>query len=71
MSLKIGDVVQLKSGGPWMTVENGNYESNENKVKCYWFNRIGDQYEICFNWFYPDMLKGKLENLFDNKENKQ
>lgn len=31
--MKIGDVVQLKSGGPWMTVT----EVGEKKVICTWF----------------------------------
>lgn len=37
---KVGDVVQLKSGGPKMTIEDiGNYSfaGTEIKAKCVWF----------------------------------
>ena len=33
--IKVGDVVQLKSGGPLMTVS----EIISNKVKCEWFDK--------------------------------
>lgn len=33
--LKIGDVVRLKSGGPWMTIESE--PENEFLVECIWF----------------------------------
>jgi uncharacterized protein YodC (DUF2158 family) len=38
-SLKVGDVVQLKSGGPKMTIEHiGRYgTSSDAKAKCTWF----------------------------------
>ena len=35
MNLKIGDTVQLKSGGPIMTVEN----IEDNFVRCVWFEK--------------------------------
>jgi uncharacterized protein YodC (DUF2158 family) len=40
MDLKIGDVVQLKSGGPLMTIEDiGKYNySDKDKAKCIWFD---------------------------------
>jgi len=34
VDLKKGDVVQLKSGGPHMTVDQ---VSDGNKIKCIWF----------------------------------
>jgi uncharacterized protein YodC (DUF2158 family) len=37
---KVGDVVQLKSGGPKMTIEyigNYAYSGTEIKAKCVWF----------------------------------
>lgn len=42
--IKKGDLVQLKSGGPKMTVENvGNYGGMamgpENGAKCVWFEK--------------------------------
>lgn len=44
---KVGDVVQLKSGGPYMTVHDlGNYESSggpTNGAHCIWFtNSVKD-----------------------------
>lgn len=41
MELKCGDVVQLKSGGPLMTVvEIGKYGySEKNQAKCAWFDK--------------------------------
>ena len=35
MKFKVGDVVQLKSGGPSMTVQ----EITEEEALCVWFNR--------------------------------
>lgn len=47
--MKVGDVVRLKSGGPWMTVrrlkENGGYI-------------IGQ--EILTNWFDEGLLRGEF-----------
>ena len=42
--IKAGDVVQLKSGGPPMTVESiGNYELMEGpQANCQWFDRNGE-----------------------------
>ena len=49
---KTGDVVQLKSGGPEMTV--GSYdESNQKKVSCVWFVNS----EIKRNTFWEDQLE--------------
>ena len=36
MALKVGDIVQLKSGGPKMTVQSGT-EEEEGHVWCQWF----------------------------------
>lgn len=39
---QIGDVVQLKSGGPVMTVENPSFQSNPGPVvRCEWFDAKG------------------------------
>ena len=39
--LKIGDVVQLKSSGPWMTIESiylgQSRTADEGYAKCQWF----------------------------------
>lgn len=36
ISLKVGDVVQLKSGGPKMTVSK--IDQDDNTYNCCWFN---------------------------------
>ncbi|MBC8377069.1 MAG: DUF2158 domain-containing protein [FCB group bacterium] len=36
MEIKIGSVVQLKSGGPLLTVS-----SVENRISCQWFDESG------------------------------
>lgn len=56
MEFKVGDVVQLKSGGPLMTV---SYLSDKGKFTCYWFNESGGAYESKFAEFKPEMLKAK------------
>jgi uncharacterized protein YodC (DUF2158 family) len=39
MAFKIGDVVQLKSGGPIMTVTGFGKDNNANeRVNCTWFD---------------------------------
>ena len=38
MEYKIGDIVQLKSGGPGMTVDDGKIGAN---VQCVWFRLDG------------------------------
>ena len=45
MDFKIGDVVQLKSGGPHMTVSHVNDKGN---LSCHWFNEKASEYE--HNW---------------------
>ena len=44
-----GDVVQLKSGGPKMTVDRLLEQDGEAQVKCSWFNgaiRMSDLFEL-------------------------
>jgi uncharacterized protein YodC (DUF2158 family) len=36
--LKPGDVVQLKSGGPKMTIDSIGYGTGGDKAKCIWFD---------------------------------
>ena len=38
MEFKMGDVVELKSGGPWMTVIRLNV-GDGNLVECQWFEK--------------------------------
>lgn len=46
--LKVGDLVQLKSGGPRMTVDT----IKEDKLWCVWFTVTG----WCGEWFTADTL---------------
>lgn len=46
MELKEGDVVQLISGGPLMTVELPGNEPNS--VRCYWFTSNGELQKSTF-----------------------
>lgn len=40
MSFKVGDVVQMKSGGPIMTVVGFGADANGNqRVNCTWFDK--------------------------------
>jgi uncharacterized protein YodC (DUF2158 family) len=50
MQLQVGDVVQLKSGGPWMTVIT-RFVSGV--VNCTWHGVNG---KFANANFYPDML---------------
>ncbi|MCW0979181.1 DUF2158 domain-containing protein [Agrobacterium sp. BT-220-3] len=56
MAFKPGDVVQLKSGGPLMTVA---FINEEGKVSCTWFNQDHASFEVKFAIFNPEMLKVK------------
>lgn len=49
---KIGDVVQLKSGGPLMTVVDDGYAAGA--VLCYWFVGLESVSEKIFR---PEALK--------------
>jgi uncharacterized protein YodC (DUF2158 family) len=50
MALKVGDIVQLKSGGPKMTVKSSH--GVEDDVHCQWF--AGSKLEE--GWFPPDSV---------------
>jgi uncharacterized protein YodC (DUF2158 family) len=51
MEFKVGDVVQLRSGGPRMTVQSINASTKD--VECTWF----DGSERFKDMFQPEMLK--------------
>lgn len=53
MSWAVGDVVQLKSGGPSMTVSDVNTGALGDKVACEWFDGSKRMREN----FSPDALK--------------
>jgi len=52
--LKIGDVVQLKSGGPTMTIES--IDKSGGFIHCQWF--AGDKFDkLEAGYFSPDSLQ--------------
>ena len=57
-TFKVGDVVQLRSGGPPMTVsqiiERPNLEEIVKALHCQWFN---DQQNLCGEDFLASVLK--------------
>lgn len=53
MTLKVGDIVELKSGGPKMTVAAVKAE----RAFCIWFNRRDDYHEEQTGEFFVETLK--------------
>lgn len=56
MEFKVGDTVQLKSGGPTMTIEGiGEYDRGSSQISayCYWFSVD----EVKSQVFRVEMLK--------------
>ena len=53
MSIKKGDVVQLKSGGPQMVVRCLGSEDSETATFCNWFD---DSKSVKGDWFEMDQL---------------
>ena len=53
-----GDIVQLKSGGPLMTVEEVGKDSltEEDTVWCTWFEKVGNRQERQKETFRPVTL---------------
>jgi uncharacterized protein YodC (DUF2158 family) len=60
-----GDVVQLKSGGPPMTVERVGKDpkTQEETVCCTWFEKVGNRQELHRESFGPIVLE-KYEPTF-------
>jgi uncharacterized protein YodC (DUF2158 family) len=38
VKLAVGDVVKLKSGGPWLTVTEDKFKAGSKTVACSWFS---------------------------------
>ena len=55
MDFKKGDEVQLKSGGPNMTVSHA--VGSDGNVGCQWFNQDGGSFELKGARFDPATLK--------------
>lgn len=53
-----GDIVQLKSGGPQMTVEQVGKEAmlNVDRVWCVWFEKVGQRQQLMKEAFPPVVL---------------
>jgi uncharacterized protein YodC (DUF2158 family) len=54
--MKVGDVVQLKSGGPKMTIEEtftSGFAAELTKIKCIWMN---DEGEVLRAEFPPELI---------------
>jgi uncharacterized protein YodC (DUF2158 family) len=54
MAFKIGDIVQLKSSGPRMTVTGLGNEASHESVSCMWFDGKQQHHQ---GEFPPDALK--------------
>ena len=57
MIFSSGDVVQLKSGGPKMTVKHIGTILGEEEVVCVWFEEIGKRHVHTEKSFNPNTLK--------------
>jgi len=57
MSFNVGDMVQLKSGGPHMTITRIGIAGGETMLWCAWFEGTRDAYAL----FPPDALKAAAE----------
>ncbi|MBA7489812.1 hypothetical protein ES702_00346 [subsurface metagenome] len=57
--LKTGDIVQLKSGGPPMTI--ADYAADGKRFRCQWF--VGEKLED--GYFPPDSLQ---RYIYDEEE---
>ena len=53
-SFKVGDVVELKSGGPKMTVAETGAASGS--VLCHWFNHDGEVWTPAHGGFKAEQL---------------
>lgn len=65
MEFEPGDIVQLKSGGPPMTVERIGKDprTQEETVFCTWFDKVGKRQELRRENFIPVLLE-KYEPTF-------
>ncbi|MCF5838643.1 YodC family protein [Aeromonas veronii] len=53
---QVGDVVQLRSGGPSMTVEFVRLSDFDNNVSCIWFDEQCRTMTPCSGGFHPNAL---------------
>ncbi len=64
-SFSIGEIVQLKSGGPLMVIVNIDKEITSAPIQCKWFDNKTETYIV--DSFKPDslVLSKKPENEYD------
>lgn len=53
MQFKVGDVVQIKSGGPFMTVVT---VGTDGQIHVVWFNQDGSKFDVSRHHFPPEAL---------------
>jgi uncharacterized protein YodC (DUF2158 family) len=65
MEFNPGDVVQLKSGGPLMTVEQVGQKAmtGESAVWCTWFEKVGNRRVVQRDTFPPETLAAARPGL--------
>ena len=58
MDFEPGDIVQLKSGGPFMTIEKVGKDAmtEQDTVWCTWFEKVGNRQELKRETFSPVTL---------------
>jgi len=59
MDFKVGDVVELKSGGPKMTIEKiapRNSTDSENVIHCVWFDNYQGNEQLKRETFVTETL---------------
>lgn len=57
---QLGDTVQLKSGGPWMTIDHIGPQrqgSDRNAALCSWFVTVKGKQERKTDWFELHSIK--------------
>ena len=62
MQFKVGDVVQLKSGGPHMTVVT---VGNDGHIHVVWFNQDSSKFDVSRHHFPPEALTALKEGAWD------
>lgn len=66
MKFKVGEIVQLKSGGPKMTVKTISDSSDNDTIYCHWF--AGSK--LSFGRFAPETLI-KVDDIKEDKNGKK
>ena len=63
---QLGDTVQLKSGGPWMTIDHIGPQregSDQNAALCSWFITVKGKQERKNDWFELHSIKKGNPNV--------